>query len=703
MENLPIENFEGIEKITFNKKELDIDEKVFLENDIIIIKSGTGTGKTKEIARKIGLMKDKYPNSKIMSIVNLISLAEEQRGTFLKEGEIKLNDYRNSSGDQLVSSDCVICLNSLVKLKEIKPVRFSNTILFIDEINSIINTFTHNDKLDSSLNTIDEVLQGIIKHCRCIIVSDATINSNVFNFLSMSKLRKNNNKCIIIENTNKKYENIYCSQYATEELFYNKLKECIKNNEYFLFACDVRNKLKTIFERLAEENPEKVKYFILITSETDNNYRDASFSFKDRFVFYSPSITTGVSFVSNTAQYQFQYVSSSPEITPENIYQQSSRTRNMKELIIYCENDINRPNSYTSLEDCENKHQTRIRMNERILRLSTSRNLDEEQVIIKNRFFKMYCYNEYIKNIYYTDYLNHLRNIYKEAGFILRTIGDIEETKREKMKRLKEHFDLIKQIDARCVDNFINRKYGHYKYFDENGVITNDNDLPIIHQLKEDVLQKRFEIIGFNSEELTRKYSVFLTDNYAINNYWNFQKLFYDKEFIKKKFKKLESETKKEKLNKTNINKLYLLYKFEKFYNIKRFDFKFETGDKVMTDEKLDYYLDTFRIQTKTKPTPQELYVKIINNIVGDIPMIKSKQERVGGNKRIRKYSLEKEVITEFIKLTKLKNATLKHYNLSMIEELTGIKPDEKVDESKIIVDGEETFNNYLDSKYGIN
>jgi predicted HNH restriction endonuclease len=49
--NLPIENLD-VKTKTINQKKIDIDLKYFLKNDIIIISSGTATGKTKDVAKK---------------------------------------------------------------------------------------------------------------------------------------------------------------------------------------------------------------------------------------------------------------------------------------------------------------------------------------------------------------------------------------------------------------------------------------------------------------------------------------------------------------------------------------------------------------------------------------------------------------------------------------------------------------------------
>ena len=63
--NLPIENLD-IKTKTINQKKVDIDLKYFLKNDIIIISSGTATGKTKDVAKKSKFFLLHYPECHIL-------------------------------------------------------------------------------------------------------------------------------------------------------------------------------------------------------------------------------------------------------------------------------------------------------------------------------------------------------------------------------------------------------------------------------------------------------------------------------------------------------------------------------------------------------------------------------------------------------------------------------------------------------------
>ena len=686
-EDLPKENL-NIETIEINQEKLHIDENIFKENNIIIVKSETATGKTKCIAQNIHILKEKYPDSTILSIVNLISLADEQINTFQKEGKITLINYRNSSAKALLKTDSVICINSLIKFINNKDSDFKELIIFIDEINDILNTLTHNDRLNNNLNCIYRILVKMIKNCKAIILSDATINININNLLKCRN--KPEDKRILIKNNCKKFNGINANQYLNEDEFINKLDECIKNDEYFLFGSDIKSKITSIYEILITKYKEKENKFILKTSDTNIYITDTSNQFKDKFVFYSPSITTGVSYINViNAQYQFIYISNNPLIKPISIHQMGCRTRNMKELIFYCENIKPKQNIYKSLEDLENKYSKQIEINDKILRLSTTRDENDDENVIKNPFFKMWCYNEYINEIYNTDYLKHYKQILTNAGFTLKTTG-IKDDKIDKKRNIKKHNDIIKKINDEEIQEFINQ-------IEENEEVNKRN-------INYELYLKRIEIIGVGTKEQIEKYQVFLQDNRALTNYFHFQDLLRTKEYIKKKFENMDLMNIKKLYS--NKNKICLLEKFEKESNINRLDLKNE-NIKIPTfkNEEKDFYKNMFR--TKKEPNTKDntilMYIQLLENICGDFPIIKKLRKRNGGNK-IKLYELNTEFFKDMVELIKLKNPKLKNYNHKLIEEITGIKPEENTkNDLKDDFDDELFYNKYLFDKYGLN
>ena len=159
-EELKVEILDIKQKIV-NEVKLDLDVNDFINNDVIIIKSGTATGKTQNVSAIFKQLKQKDKSLNVICIVNLITLAKEQIKTFNTQG-IYLNDYQTQLKDFETGSG-VICLNSLYKLNTL-DIDFDKTVLYIDEINDLINCMTHNDRLDKYLNSIYSYLIKLIKN-----------------------------------------------------------------------------------------------------------------------------------------------------------------------------------------------------------------------------------------------------------------------------------------------------------------------------------------------------------------------------------------------------------------------------------------------------------------------------------------------------------------------------------------------------------
>jgi hypothetical protein len=82
-----------------------------------------------------------------------------------------------------------------------------------------------------------------------------------------------------------------------ENDFLNKLLSHCKTNNYFLFGSDSCKKVTEFYTNCIGEATEKDKHkYLLITSDNKFKIDDATEQFKNKFVFYSPSITYGVDY-----------------------------------------------------------------------------------------------------------------------------------------------------------------------------------------------------------------------------------------------------------------------------------------------------------------------------------------------------------------------------------------------------------------------
>lgn len=734
--NLPIENLNVDLTKEIDQEKLDLDINDFINNDVILIHSGTATGKTRNIARITNDLK-KATNCNILSVVNLVSLATEQIHTFNDEGNVELLDYRKKL-KKFYQNDGVICINSLHKLSNVNEnscnkdngCDFKNTILYIDECNDLIQTITQNATLE--LRPVYDKLKQLIKSCKKIILSDATINQNTMNLL-MSRIE--NKKIIHIKNKFKKYNGVPAMRYNDENEFLKKLDDYVKDDKYFLFGCDSCRKLTTIFNDLVQKNELKKSSFVLITSETAYRPKDASKEFKDKFVFYSPSITTGVSFAfKDVKQAQFIYMTNNPLITPASFYQMSCRTRNMSELNYYSDDPKPREMKLKTLEEIETKNKSLTDAHEKILSLSRSTDEFDNDKIVCNSFFKMYCYREYEDSIFWTGYLQHYQDFLTKSGFVLESIG--ESKKLNKTKSIEMKGDYIEFREAQFTDYI-----EHYENGDdgEGSELTDE----IQQDVKMDIFSiydKRRSLLRIINTDDLKKYQNFICCEYSLTYYFDFLKLLRTNDYVLEclgiKAKKSFSLA----MINNSYNKMNLLIQFEKHYKIKRFGIdpdnivlKKIKADKTLKVENVDegevlcddvelyepilmefngiddtkVISEDFQLLCKnafsarksdkfqydSKYELKKTYVNMIKNICGDLKVITQKQVRVNKSREYQYYLNINEVI-RLVELLSISNSSFQNMDAVLIEKLTKIKPIKK-SVIELIIDEDESFEKY--------
>jgi len=622
----------------------------------------------------------------------------------------------------------VICINSLHKLSNVNKNSFNkengcdfkNTILYIDECNDLIQTITQNATLE--LRPVYDKLKLLIKSCKKIILSDAIINQNTMNLL-MS--RTENRKIIHIKNKFKKYHGVPAMRYKDENEFLKKLDDCIKNDKYFLFGCDSCRKLTTIFNDLIQKNELKKSSFVLITSETEYRPQDAGKEFKNKFVFYSPSITTGVSFVfKDVKQAQFIYMTNNPLITPASFYQMSCRTRNMSELNYYSDDPKPREMKLKTLEEIETKNKSLTDAHEKILSLSRSTDEFDNDKIVCNSFFKMYCYREYEDSIFWTGYLQHYQDFLTKSGFVLESIG--ESKKLNKMKSIEMKGNYIEFRETQFTEYIEHYKNGKT---DEGTELTDDDDCTKIQQdVKRDIFsiyeKRRRSLLRIVNTDDLKKYQNFICCEYSLTYYFDFLKLLRTNDYVLERLGMKAKQSYSLAMINNSYNKMNLLIQFEKHYKITRFGIDYDNivlkkveADKTLKVEKTDVgevlcddvelyepilmelngidetkvISEDFQLLCKnafstrksdkfqydSKYELKKTYVNMIKNICGDLKMITQKQVRVNKTREYQYYLNVNEII-KLVELLCISNSSFQNMDAVMIEKLTKIKPMKK-------------------------
>lgn len=639
-------DFSGYKTLTINKQYLEYDEAIFNTYDTILIESTLGTSKTTSTAQYTKKYIDANPNIKFISLVNLIKLNEQQLETFNKAG-LKLLNYQDYTADELIDNNSICCINSIHnKLNWLDDPTLNNYIVYIDEISSFIDSLLYNDKLNKNLSQTNLLLMKIIKNCYKLVISDAIITPNVLNLIAK---RKGINK-IYIKNEFKKYEGIEAIKCNDENNFFNLINTNISNDNYFLFGADSKTTITKYYNEYVKMYPQSKEKFLLITADTNIKLYNVEAQFKNKFVFFSPSITTGINFDIDIKQDVFIYINGKT-ISPAASFQQTGRTRNINKLYYYS-NVKEKTNIYNSLDEVETTYKNRIETNEKLLNLSGSVSVDDELVIVENTFFKLFCSGIYQQDTEQTNKLLHFEDILKKQGFKLSSQGVIMELKKELKKGMGIE---MKENKLELLEQFIKD--------------VNRDEVDIYLNIAYKSIREKFEFLRLNVNDI-KDYEFLLLDDFKFTSFFNFVKMNQTSEYLKEKYEMGDNMAIK-KLDEVG-NKILLFRKFEVDNGIKPNDINFLSSDiKLNTSDKDFLYLKTvFRI-TKSKPkTTDELkkvYCGMIRNIYGNLDILKSKQ-RKKDNIFYYEYSFDKELMDKlYILIVNMNISNLDENRLNLL------------------------------------
>ena len=648
------------EQLTFDKRYLEYEQAIFNNNDTIIIQSTTGTGKSTSTAKYFKRYQAEHLNIKLLSLVNLIKLSQQQIKTF-KDEKVELISYKTASGLELQDNNIVCCLNSLLNKIDIDIGEIQNYVVYIDEVNSFIQSLLYNDALNAHLSQTYSKLMFLIKHCKKLVVSDATINDNVFNLL---KIRNKENNIYVI-NKHLKYEDIEAIRYNDENLLFDKVNGHIKLLKYFFFGFDSKSIAHKYHDTFIKLFPHLKHLFVLITADSALVLDDAQEQLKNKFVFYSPSITSGIDFTIDTPQDVFIYIKGN-SIAPVLSFQQATRTRNIDTLHYYS-NCKEHSYVYSSLEDVKETYKNRIATNEQLLNLSCSINEDEAYVFCENTFFNLFVTGIYQQDRENTNKLLHFEEILMNEGFKLSQKG----TKQEINKQLKKQMTMQQeQIKNELIDNYItdtNNYNNELKKIDD-GDINNINDDILKNNIHETESYKKMilrkDYLKLNDNEMS-EYSFLLSDEYKYSSFFSFMDVFKTVEAIDNNIKK---NTKNNMDIKTtdNINtKIKLLRMFEKDNNISAFDLNFTHSQDIrvnLSDETYKHMKSVFKM-TKQKPDNindvRKMYIGLLKNVFGSLNVITSRKTQNKERKNIVIYAFNEVLMNQLFKLIfrlKIKN-----------------------------------------------
>ena len=263
---------------------------MYLNNKIIVLQSCCGTGKTYSVSKYIAQSKDK-----VISIINRKSLLIAQMNEFNDKG-LELNNYENKETYDL-NENGIICINSIMKYSRQSDDHFKDFVVYIDEINSFLETLTHSTILTKDIKLVYQTLLRIVKNCKKLIVSDHTITDAVFSLFKCIKTPP-----LYIKYNFIKFKGVQSKQIDNEALFKHKIEEALKSNVGFFAGFDSAQTATLYYNSLKKLTQ---KDCILVTDETRVKIPSDMNEWEGKCIFYSPKIMTGCDFSIDTKQQVF--------------------------------------------------------------------------------------------------------------------------------------------------------------------------------------------------------------------------------------------------------------------------------------------------------------------------------------------------------------------------------------------------------------
>ena len=401
----------------------------------------------------------------------------------------------------------------------------------------------------------------------------------------------------MLSNEFKKYNGVNAVRLRSEQDFLDKLVQHCADDKPFLFGCDSCNIVTKFYNHCLSINYDKADKFILITADTQFRVKDASEDFAGKYVFFSPKITFGVDFSVPDAQDMFIYINGQ-SIQPSGCFQQSTRCRNIENLYYYgeCNQDMSR---YESLEQVKNEIKQCTLTSKTFLTTCTYLDEEDRLQVVENTFFNLFCYNEYVKDLYDSNKLKHFELILEENGFNMTTQGE----------KHKASLDIdMDVIQLELYEEFMNTTNPHEPKY--KPLLSHINYLGISHDDKHNL----------------DKFKDIIMDKHKVKDHDNIIRMLKSEDYINAKLTQLHMSGIDVKLLNNTFQKIKLLKLLDTTYNI---DFLNEQGSNsgVMADDLYQLIKHTFRLR-QIKPTTTEaindLYSAMVRSITNDKTLVRS-------------------------------------------------------------------------------
>lgn len=482
------------------KKFVDVGQYIG-DNKTLILKADTGLGKTTSTARYVA----NQPHQ-VISIVSRVSMAGQHVKSFSQQN-VELKHYEKGFKSY---DNVVIQVDSIGKLAALKP-NWSDTIIYIDEVNSLISYLLESSTLQSKRISVYHTLLKIINSCKIFICTDADISDTVFSIVHDIR---DVDSTIYVDSRHKNYKKIVAYHYKDENEIIEKMIHNINNKKYFLCCFDTKEQFDIIIEKLRIECPKHKNDFIGYSKYDGNSddFFNVNDNWIDKYVFYSPKIIYGIDF-NPVNQTDVFVMCKGGTINSLQIAQQMTRCRFIKNIHLYLDpkNNQNKNNRLvqTSVEDLVEYYREFTSTYESFL---TENHLlvreKFESTIATDLYSKLFFKNLFFNNVLNSNYIYHFLKICENKGFIIESVGTPVIMDKKTKKELKE------KVKDNQNDRFIN-------------ILEEQPDLEDVGDPFCRTIIKRKDILGLSWKEIVDnpEYQEIVKENNVFSNHLIFSKL----------------------------------------------------------------------------------------------------------------------------------------------------------------------------------
>jgi hypothetical protein len=689
----------------------------------ILVKAPTGSGKSTQARCIINKIYNSDSRIRLLSIVSrktlkdahiclfnnptniehkknwLHKLSEKKTGKSVNNTDIyDIQDYEICK-DINKATKLSIQLDSLSKIENITS--WSGCILFLDEVNSMINYLITSDTMINKRVGIYKNLIYLIKNCKYLIGVDADMTDITLNFISDMR---NKETTIFYNNTFQNYKNIKAYEYKNiNTIVYNLYKDII-DGKHPIIACDSKSYINFIYEEIKKNieknNTDLLDYYInntlLYTRDEGcgEDIQDVNTSWENKIIFYSPRIIYGIDF--HPPQHEPVYIISiSGSLHPiknKNVEhtlnscelaQQMNRNRLISKLHFHIASK-NQKLNYISKDDVTNDLNNHLNGYSSMInnyKINDSTIDDDGNMIINNsKINNLWTNITFNNSILNSNKQYHFTQIIKKKGFDIIYISDklsfYDNEKEENKQQYKLYEDTISNNKSKAMDVY--RKI----------IDNNEHEIEPKYQRKIEEIKNRMEILGFINGDKTYKNNISkyaeLIVTQEFNNFLNFRLLASSHDKIKSIINTNKYKDFNVYISKSQLSKISIIKQFEEILGLQ----SFETPEDSFNDDETIYNIDDnlfnytkvlFRIEKEEKPTLKRdiykyiyrFYNNVVPKIIYNISVGKKMKNKIKYIQYMYKFSTIN--IRTFLELLKYSNPNFENIEPFFIQKYLNI------------------------------